>query len=139
MNVEFLEARYIDAELDKRLEVYESMAQRQPRWTLPLLNPYRQTIQELATLRIEAALLSERVENALKLIGDLYLARIHTAVTERFNLAAWDEAISRKLDIIGNLYQIMTDRINNRQGQTLELIIILLILIEIMMNLKLVH
>jgi uncharacterized Rmd1/YagE family protein len=60
-------------------------------------------------------------------------------VTERFNLAAWDEAISRKLDIIGNLYQIMTDRINNRQGQTLELIIILLILIEIMMNLKLVH
>lgn len=139
MNVEFLEARYIDAELDKRLEVYESIAQRQPRWTLPLLNPYRQTIQELATLRIEAALLSERVENALKLIGDLYLARIHTAVTERFNLAAWDEAISRKLDIIGNLYQIMTDRINNRQGQTLELIIILLILIEIMMNLKLVH
>jgi len=134
MNVELLEARYIDAELDKRIEVYQDLAKEPPNWSLPFFNPYRQTIRELAELRIEAALLSERVENALKLIGDLYLARIHTAAGERFSLGTWDEAISRKLEIIGNLYQLLTDRISTTQAQTLELIIIILILIEIFLK-----
>ncbi|MEB3287234.1 MAG: hypothetical protein VKJ04_06995 [Vampirovibrionales bacterium] len=135
MNVELLEARYMDAELDKRIDVYEETIAKKPsHWFLPLWNPYRKTIGELAALRIEAALLAERVENALKLIGDLYLARIHTAACERFSISAWDEAISRKLTIIGNLYQLLTDRISTTQGQTLEMIIILLILIEILLN-----
>jgi hypothetical protein len=131
LNVELLEARYLDAELDDRIQVYEDVVQKQPRWFIPLLSPYRHIIQELAELRIESALLAERVDNALKLIGDLYLARVHDAASERFGIAAWDAAISRKLDITGNLYQLLTDRISNAQGQTLELIIIILILIEI--------
>jgi hypothetical protein len=108
--------------------------QKQPRWFLPLLSPYRKTLQELAELRIESALLAERVDNSLKLIGDLYLARIHAAVSERFYIATWDASISRKLDIIGNLYQLLTDRISTTQAQTLELIIIILIGLEILIS-----
>lgn len=133
MNVELLEARYMDAELDQRIEAYQAQAQTPTSWTWPLFNPHRQTTRELAELRIEAALLSERVENALKLIGDPYLARIHTAAGERLHLGTWDDAISRKLDIIGNLYQWLTDRISTTQAQTLEIIIILLIAIEIVL------
>ena len=135
LNIELLEARHLDAELDKRVEAYESILKEQPRIFLPLLNPYRETIQELAELRIESALLSERINNALKLIGDLYLARIHDVASERFYISTWNTAISRKLDIIGNLYKLLTDRIGTTQGQTLELIIILLIMIEIFMML----
>jgi hypothetical protein len=135
INVELLEARYMDAELDKRVRDSDKLlAQRRTSWLMPLYVPYRQTINELAALRIEASLLSERVDNALKLIGDQYLARIHNAATERFYLHEWDLAISRKLDIIGNLYQLLTDRVNTVQAQTLELIIIILILIEILLN-----
>lgn len=134
MNVELLEARYMDAELDKQIESYEDLAKQQHRWILPFINPYRQTMRELGELRIEAALQAERVENVLKLIGDLYLARVHQAVTERFYLSTWDDAISRKLDIIGNFYQLLADRISTNQAQTLELIIIILILIEIILK-----
>ncbi len=134
LNVELLEARYLDSELDKRLQSYENVVQKQPRWFLPLLSPYRKTLQELAELRIESALLAERVDNSLKLIGDLYLARIHAAVSERFYIATWDASISRKLDIIGNLYQLLTDRISTTQAQTLELIIIILIGLEILIS-----
>lgn len=131
LNVELLEARYLDAKLDRRVQNYEVVVSKQPRWFLPLLSPYRHVIQELAELRIESALLAERVDNALKLIGDLYLARVHDAASERFGISTWDAAISRKLDIINNLYQLLTDRISTAQAQTLELIIIFLILIEI--------
>ncbi len=134
LNVELLEARYLDAELDKRIDAYEHVVSKNPGWALPLLNPYRQTIQELAELQIESALLSERVDNALKLIGDLYLARIHALASERFYIATWDASISRKLDIIGHLYQLLTNRMSNTQGQTLELIIILLIVMEIFLR-----
>ncbi|HEY9746756.1 MAG TPA: hypothetical protein V6C99_11120 [Oculatellaceae cyanobacterium] len=135
LNAELLEARYMDAQLDKRIKNYERLVQKPSRWHWPLSNPYWQAINELAELRIESAVLAERVDNALKLIGDLYLARIHSAVSEQFYMPAWDASISRKLEIINNLYQMLTDRVNTAQAQTLELIIILLIGLEIFLNL----
>jgi len=134
LNVELLEARYMDAQLDKRIKNYEGLSQMQGFWFMPLSIPYRQSINELAELRIESSVLAERVDNALKLIGDLYLARVYSEASERFYLPTWDASISRKLDIIGNLYQVLTDRVNSSQAQMLELIIIILILIEIFIS-----
>jgi len=136
LNVELLEARYMDAQLDKRIKNYEGLSQRQQYWFMPLSIPYRQSINELAELRIESSVLAERVDNALKLIGDLYLARVYSEASERFYLPTWDASISRKLDIIGNLYQVLTDRVNSSQAQMLEVIIIVLILIEIFLSLS---
>ena len=51
----------------------------------------------------------------------------------RFFLPTWQTAISRKLDIVGNFYQLLTDRVRTAQSQTLELIIIALILAEIVL------
>jgi uncharacterized Rmd1/YagE family protein len=69
------------------------------------------------------------------LIGDLYLARLHTAAARRFYLQEWNLIISRKLEIIDDLYQMLTDRVQAFQSQMLELIIILLILVELMLAL----
>lgn len=135
LNVELLEARYMDAQLDKRIKNYEKLSQKQHARFMPLSSPYRQSINELAELRIESSVLAERVDNCLKLIGDLYLARVYSAASEQFHMPTWDASISRKLDIIGNLYQILTDRVHSSQTQMLELIIIILIFIEIVMSL----
>ena len=133
LNVELLEARYVDGQLDLRIGEYQKIVPRPIGWFVPFRNPYRKAIQELAELRIESVLLSERVENVLKLIGDLYLARVHAAATERFYLPTWQAAISGKLEIVGDFYQLLTDRVRTAQSQTLELVIILLILAEILM------
>lgn len=133
LNVELMEARYIDDQLDRRIGDYQGISLKQSDWLLPLRTPNRKAIQELAELRLESLLLAERVDNALKLIGDLYLARVHAAAAERLYLRAWQSAISRKLDIIANLYQVLTDRVRTVQSQTLELIIIALIFAEILM------
>lgn len=133
LNVELLEARYIDNQLDRRIGDYQGISLKQSDWLLPLRAPNRKAIQALAELRLESLLLAERVDNALKLIGDLYLARVHAAAAERLYLQDWQSAISRKLDIIASLYQLLTDRVRTVQSQTLELIIIILILAEILM------
>ena len=131
LNVELLEARNIDARLDKRIEEYAGLVRRPTEWPVPLRTPYRQVIQDLAELRVESALLSERVDNALKLIGDLYLARIHAAAARRLYLQEWGGVIAHKLEIIAGFYQLINDRVRTAQSQTLELVIIALIMVEL--------
>jgi len=133
INVEMLEARYIDEQLDRKINEYGALVRKRIEWPIPLRTPYRQAIQDLAELRAEALLVNERVENALKLIGDLYLARLHSAAARRFYLHEWDRIISRKLEIISDFYQMLNDRIHTAQSQTLELIIVILILVELVL------
>jgi hypothetical protein len=135
LNVELLEARCIDFELDRRIEQYAHLAHSHREWPLPLRTPFRQAIRDLTELRNESVLLTERVGNALKLIGDLYLARVYSAAAERFYLKEWERMVSHKIDIIDRFYQMLTDRLRTAQNQTLELTIIVLIVVEIIMGL----
>ncbi len=135
LNVELLEARYVDAQLDRRLLEYGPLPPK-PRFApIPFRNPYARQIEDLAEWKAEYLLLNERIDNSLKLIGDLYLARLHTAAARRFYLQEWNLIISRKLEIIDDLYQMLTDRVQAFQSQMLELIIILLILVELVLAL----
>jgi hypothetical protein len=133
INVELLEARYIDRQLDQCIADYGNLAGKRPQLPIPLRRPYKKEIEELAGLRLESSLLSERVENALKLVGDLYLARLHTAAAQRFYLQQWDRNIRRKLEIISDFYELLTDRVHTAQSQTLETIIVALIVVELLL------
>ena len=128
-----LEARYIDRQLDKRIAEYGSLVRKRIEWPIPLRRPYRKSIEDLAELRVESALLAERVENALKLVGDLYLARLHSAAAKRFYLQEWETTISRKLEIVSDFYDLMNDRLHTAQSQALEVIIVILILVELIL------
>jgi hypothetical protein len=139
LNVELLETRYIDSILDERIEEYGALVHQKTEWPIPLRTPYKRTLQELAEMRTESLLLAERVENSLKLVGDPYLARVHSAAAGRFHLREWGRIISDKLDIIGTFYQILSDRVRTEQSQALELAVIAVIIIELMVALLYRH
>lgn len=84
LNVELLEARYLDAQLDKSLIEYKRLVHARPQWYFPLRTPYKRVVQALGELRIEASLLAERVDNSLKILGDEYLAGVYSAAATRF-------------------------------------------------------
>jgi len=133
LNVELLEARYIDAQLDRRIQDYALMTYSHTEWPIPLRTPFRRAILDLVELRMESAILAERVDNALKLVGDLYLARVHTAAARRCYLHEWETVISHKLDVLDGFYRLLTDRLRTAQNQTLELAIIVLICLELIL------
>lgn len=133
INIELLEARYIDWQLDRKINEYGDLARKRIEWPIPLRTPYKQAIQELAELRVESSLVNERVENALKLVGDPYLARLHSAAARRFYMHEWDRIISRKLEIISDFYQLLNDRVHTAQSQALELTIVILIVVELVL------
>ncbi|WHZ28034.1 MAG: hypothetical protein OJF51_002832 [Nitrospira sp.] len=129
-NVELLEMRMLDEQLDRALdEGYEALS-RKPR-LLSLPGSHEKDMMHIAQLQVDSALLFERVTNTLKLLGDQYLARVYRLVSQRFHLEAWDASILRKLQTLESIYGKMSDRAGTRRMEVLEWIIIILITLSI--------
>ncbi len=130
-NVELLEMRHLDDRLDSALDEIHGLSQTGAggrRGGEPAL-------ARVAELQTESAMLFEAVNNALKLVGDQYLARLYRLAAQRFHLPEWDASILRKLATLESIYQKLSDRSAHRRAEVLELIIILLIAFEIAMSL----
>ncbi len=133
-NVELLEMRILDEQLDRALdEGYEALS-RKPR-LLSLPGSHEKDLTHIAQLQVDSALLFERVTNTLKLLGDQYLARVYRLVSQRFHLEAWDASILRKLQTLESIYGKMSDRAGTRRMEVLEWIIIALITLSIALSL----
>lgn len=134
-NIELLEMRLLDQQLDDALdEAYRALSRQGWR---QVLRPgvARQDLQRIAQMQVDGALLFEAVDNALKLVGDQFLARVHRLASERFHLADWDSSILRKLETLEGIYSKFSNLASNRRLEVLEWIIILLIAFEIVLSL----
>lgn len=131
-NVELLEMRFLDDQLDRVLDTfYKALSRR--RWRPSLsFHAGASDLRRLARLQMESAVLFEEVNNALKLLGDQFLARVYRLASNRLHIPDWDASIIRKLQTVESLYSKLADFQNTRRMELLEWIIILLIAISIM-------
>lgn len=126
-NVELLEMRFLDRQLDAALEEAYDLFNRR-RWSpLGRMRAHGADLRHVARLQLDAALLFEGVNNALKLLGDQYLARVYRLASQRLHLDAWDANILRKLHTLDSTYQKLANEQSARRMEVLEWIIILLI------------
>ena len=135
-NLQLLEMRFLDAALDRALDRSYEIVQARRDWPT-LLRPRRLRTEyaKVGRFQVEGAILFERVGNALKLLGDQYLARLYRAASQRFRLAEWNAAILRKLETIEGIYQKVHDRASGVRMEVLEWIVIVLIALEILLSL----
>ena len=132
-NVQLLEMRFMDRQLDVALdESYKILAKRRARG-FRLTNPLGHDLRRISLLQVDAALLFEGVSNALKLLGEQYLARVYRLAERRYRLADWDGNISRKLNTLGSINQKIEGQVDSVRNQLVELIIVLLIVFEIVL------
>jgi hypothetical protein len=94
-------------------------------------------LRVIAELQVDNAVLFEGVNNALKLLGDQYLARAYRLASKRFHLDDWDAGILRKLQTLESIYQKVSDRAATWRMEVLEWVIIVLFVFSIV--LELVH
>lgn len=134
-NIELLEMRHLDDQLDRALDEAYRLVQNPQGWLDVLLRHRASDQQRIANMQMDSALLFEGVNNALKLLGDQYLARVYRLAGQRLHLPEWDATILRKLDTLNSIYEKMSDRQANRRMEVLEWIIILLIAFEVVMGL----
>jgi hypothetical protein len=130
LNVQLLELRYYDALLDGQVAEFFARAAH-PAPLLRRYRTYRRTIEELSAIRLDVATIFERIDNAFKLSGDLYLAKVYARTAERLSLRAWEDSVARKLDVLRDLYGVLVQRVTTARAEALELTIILLIAVEL--------
>jgi hypothetical protein len=135
-NIQLLEMRFLDAELDRALDRSYELITRPRTWREQRLpGAARAELARVARMQVDGAILFERVSNALKLLGDQYLARVYRACSQRYRLAEWNAGILRKLETIESIYQKAHDASTNLRMELLEWIIIALIAFEIVLSL----
>ncbi|MFI5459680.1 MAG: hypothetical protein ACHRXM_30005 [Isosphaerales bacterium] len=134
-NVQLLEFRHIDNRLDDRLEAAYRLIRpdRRSRWITRRWRLHGDAVRQIRELEIEATSLFERVDNALKLIGDQYLARVFEVASARFHLRDWQQSIRRKLDTVGHVYDLLIQQAGGQRMEALEITVVLLIALEIVL------
>lgn len=132
-NVQLLELRFLDRQLDAALEdSYAIVSHRGGGWWMSLQS-YRRNVRKIAELQVDGAILFERVSNALKVFGEEYLSRVYALTAERLHLSAWDASALRKLRTLESIYEKLTDETAARRLEILEWIIVLLIALSILL------
>jgi hypothetical protein len=86
-NVQLLELRHLDAELDQVVDqAYESLAEAE-RGGWRALRPPTSALRHVGELQMDSAVLFEQVSSAVKLVGDRFLGRVYQAASQRFHFA----------------------------------------------------
>jgi hypothetical protein len=132
-----LELRYYDALLDRELHrIYDDMEAGGSPVTNIFTRRYRKLQRETAALLLELSEMIERLENAVKIVGDFYLARLYLAAVRRFRLPAWQESVLRKQKLVADVNDLTGDAADTSRSELLEIAIIALIVFEIVAALR---
>lgn len=135
-NAQLLEMRFydglLDAELPKMYDLVEAMQRSRPWWGS---RRYADLARRFHGLVAEVTELREKVDNALQVTEDVYLARIYTAAHEVFRVGLVNAAVDRKLAIIRDTYTALYDEASAARSALMETAIIVLIVIEVVLAL----
>ena len=135
-NAQLLEMRYYDELLDDELpRMYDLVEATHRTMGLRTTHRYAKLARRLYNLVAEVTELTERVDNALQVTEDVYLARVYAAAIDLFRVPNVSAAVDRKLAIIRDTYSALYSEASGQRGEFLEIAVVVLIVIEIILSL----
>jgi hypothetical protein len=133
-NSQLLQFRYYDDLLDKELTAIYAEVQEPPRWYDSLAGGrYTRAAHRLLSVYIDVDEITDRTGNALKMVGDIYAARLLQLAARRLGVENWKQAVAEKLATLDTIYRFIVEEVNMRRGHFLELTIVLILLFELVL------
>ncbi len=132
-NIQKLELQYFDRLLDQKLNFfYSQRSYKVPlKAYVPLISQRIELpVSRLANLRVDISVVTERLENSIKMAGDEFYSRLYSMLVEKMSIREWRDSINRKLNIIKDLYTVYQDRLDTIHEELLTVVIIILITFE---------
>lgn len=80
---------------------------------------------------IELSEFLERIENALKIVGDVYHARVYEAAVRQLRVDRWSQQVSRKHRLLQQTYGLLKGEVDTDRSLMLEVMVVLLIVLEV--------
>ncbi len=131
-NAQLLEMRYYDELLDDELpRMYDLVERARRGLNMFAARRYATLARRLYTLVAEVTELTERVDNALQVTEDVYLARVYASALDLYRVPLVTAAVNRKLAIIRDTYAALYDEASSSRSALMEMAVILLIMLEV--------
>jgi hypothetical protein len=132
-NSQLLEFRYYDGLLDVELgRIYARLQIERP-----LLDwvgrKYNRAARQVHALFIDVNELTDKTENALKIAGDIYAARLFALAAARLGLDHWKANVREKLKTLDDIYRFAVEQTAMGRGEFLELTIVLILIFELVL------
>jgi hypothetical protein len=128
--MQLLEFRYYDRFMTRVLaEFYTALERKRnallSRWTLP------RESQRFNMIRLDVMDLTERIDNAIKFVSDIYYARVYRLAAKRMGVQDYRNLVDQKLHTFGELYDSMVDRFNETRSFVLEVLVAILAVLDV--------
>ena len=133
-NSQLLQFRYYDELLDNALAGIYANIKKDPHWYDAMLGRhYARAVRQVHALFIDVNELTDRTENALKIVGDVYAARLFSLVGARLDLDRWKTNVSEKLKTLDDIYRFSVERLSMVRGELLEMAIVAILVFELVL------
>jgi len=129
-NSQLLEFRYYDELLTRELErVYDFLETGGTglwsRWRTA------RAASKLHTVLLDVNELTERADNAIKFLSDMFSARLYKLAASKVGVPDYKNLVQQKLATAEELYRFMVDQFNQSRAFVLELMVVIILIIEL--------
>ena len=129
-NVQLLELRHYDDLLSQVLaQAYQSLQEGRGsflrHWTLA------RDAKRLNTILVEVRELTERLDNSVKFLSDMYASRLYRLAAARIGVPDYRKLIEDKLAAASQAYSFMIDQFHTSRSFALEMLVVIILLIEL--------
>jgi hypothetical protein len=132
-NSQLLEFRYYDRLLDAELERIYPQLQREGWLYNWLARRYSRAVRQVHSLFIDVNELTDRTENALKIVGDVYAARLFSLAAARLGLNQWKGSVQEKLRTLADISRFAVEQASMARGEFLEITVVLILVVELVL------
>ena len=129
-NSQLLEFRHYDELLTKQVEgVYDFL----DRGGRGLWSRWRtaRAASKLHTVLLDVSELTERADNAIKFLSDIFSARLYKLAAQKVGVPDYKDLVQQKLQTSEELYRFMVDEFNQSRAFVLELMVVIILIIEL--------
>jgi hypothetical protein len=85
----------------------------------------------LNRLRLDVTELTERADNAIKFLSDMYYARAYRLAAARVGAGDYRSLVDQKLRTAGEIYEFMVNEFREARSFILELLVIVILIVEL--------
>ena len=129
-NSQLLEFRHYDELLTKELEnVYDFLEVGATGWWSRWRTA--QAASKLHTVLLDVNELTERADNAIKFLSDMFSARLYKLCAQKVGVPDYKNLVQEKLQTAEDLYRFMVEQFNQSRAFVLELMVVVILIIEL--------
>jgi hypothetical protein len=129
-NSQLLEFRHYDELLTHELEdVYDFLEAGGTGWWSRWRTA--RAASKLHTVLLDVNELTERADNAIKFLSDMFSARLYKLAASKVGVPDYKDLVKEKLQTAEDLYRFMVDQFNQSRAFVLELMVVVILIIEL--------